>query len=118
MTEKKEVQVAEYEYSDEEFDSIDHEIAMEDVDDEYNDKPCISTCCCCCNLGLGSIMAGVIFMVSFFIYRPANNRAVAAPRMTKMTNRTRSNIVAAQCHSFLKVFNFNLKKSRIHVSNR
>ena len=52
MTEKKEVQVAEYEYSDEEFDSIDHEIAIEDVDDEYNDKPCISTCCCCCNLWL------------------------------------------------------------------
>jgi len=68
MTEKKEVQVAEYEYSDEEFDSIDHEIAMEDVDDEYNDKPCISTCCCCCNLGLGSIMAGVIFMILNAIY--------------------------------------------------
>lgn len=67
MTEKKEVPVAEYEYSDEEFDSIDHEIAMEDVNDEYNDKPCISTCCCCCNLGLGSIMAGVIFMVSFYL---------------------------------------------------
>ena len=69
MTEKEVAAVAEYEYSDEEFDSIDHEIAIEETDDEYNDKPCISTCCCCCNLGLGSIMAGVIFMVSFFIAR-------------------------------------------------
>ena len=68
MTEKEVPAVPEYEYSDEEFDSIDHEIAIEDTDDEYNDKPCISTCCCCCNLGLGSIMAGVIFMVSFLLF--------------------------------------------------
>jgi len=68
MTEKEVAAVAEYEYSDEEFDSIDHEIAIEETDDEYNDKPCISTCCCCCNLGLGSIMAGVIFMILNAIY--------------------------------------------------
>lgn len=61
MTEK-EVPV-EYEFSDEELESIDQDTVCE-TDDEYDDKPCISTCCCCCNLGLGSIMAGVIFMVS------------------------------------------------------
>ena len=64
MTEK-EVAVAEYEFSDDEVDSIEDGVHVEEVDDdEFNDKPCVSTCCCCCNLGLGSIMAGVIFMVS------------------------------------------------------
>ena len=38
MTEKEVVAVAEYEYSDEEFDSIDHEIAIEDTDDESGAK--------------------------------------------------------------------------------
>ena len=33
-------------------------------DDYMNDSPCVTTCCCCCSLGLGSIIAGVLFMVS------------------------------------------------------
>ena len=33
-------------------------------DDYMNDTPCVTTCCCCCSLGLGSIIAGVLFMVS------------------------------------------------------
>ena len=66
MTEKKNIDIEEYSYSEEEdFDTIDHiEDIDEDDDQEFNDKPCVTTCCCCCNLGLGSIIAGVIFMVS------------------------------------------------------
>lgn len=68
MTEK-EVAVAEYEFSDDEVDSIEDGVHVEEVDDdEYNDKPCVSTCCCCCNLGLGSIMAGVIFLILNAVY--------------------------------------------------
>ena len=43
----------------------------ESRDDLYmDDSPCVTTCCCCCSLGLGSIIAGVLFMVScsFFVY--------------------------------------------------
>ena len=95
-------------------------------DDYMDDSPCVTTCCCCCSLGLGSIIAGVLFMVSSTLFNflcfgfgvghmpgkkaswalvvsfhlPANSKAVAAPRITKMTKSTRSSIVAAQCHSF------------------
>ena len=37
-------------------------------DDYMNDSPCVSTCCCCCSLGLGSIIAGVLFIVSYLIF--------------------------------------------------
>ena len=70
MSEKKNMDIAPYSYSDEEdFDTIDpvDDIDDDDVDD-FNDKPCVTTCCCCCNLGLGSIMAGVLFLVSRNIF--------------------------------------------------
>ena len=34
-----------------------------------DDKPCVTSCCLCCNLGLGTILAAVIFLVSFFRYQ-------------------------------------------------
>lgn len=44
-------------------------------DDYMNDSPCVTTCCCCCSLGLGSIIAGVLFMVlnGIYIGRQMNN---------------------------------------------
>lgn len=47
------------------------EVYQEDEsrDDLYmDDSPCVTTCCCCCSLGLGSIIAGVLFMVLNAVY--------------------------------------------------
>jgi hypothetical protein len=77
MTEKKNMDIEEYSYSEEEdFETLDHiEDIDEDDEDDFNDKPCVTTCCCCCNLGLGSIMAGVFFMIlnGIYIGRQMNN---------------------------------------------
>ena len=44
------------------------EIAFEEVEEYKNDKPCVTSCCLCCNLGLGSILAAIMFLVSPILY--------------------------------------------------
>ena len=41
------------------------ELAFEEVEEYKNDKPCVTSCGLCCNLGLGSILAAIMFLVSF-----------------------------------------------------
>ena len=76
MTEKnhQDQEYDQYATDSDEMESIDQneyasrsEVYQEDEgsrDDYMNDSPCVTTCCCCCSLGLGSIIAGVLFMVS------------------------------------------------------
>lgn len=44
------------------------EIAFEEVEEYKNDKPCVTSCCLCCNLGLGSILAAIMFLVFNGVY--------------------------------------------------
>lgn len=41
---------------------------QDDFDADDLHKPCVSTCCLCCNLGLGSILTGVGFVILNVIY--------------------------------------------------
>lgn len=88
MTEKnhQEQEYDQYATDSDEMESIDQneytsrsEVYQDDCegsrDDYMNDSPCVTTCCCCCSLGLGSIIAGVLFMVlnGIYIGRQMNN---------------------------------------------
>jgi len=81
MTEKnhQEQEYDQYATDSDEMESIDQneytsrsEVYQDDCegsrDDYMDDSPCVTTCCCCCSLGLGSIIAGVLFMVSSTLF--------------------------------------------------
>ena len=34
---------------------------------EPEDKPCVMSCCLCCNLGIGTILTSILFLVSLLV---------------------------------------------------
>lgn len=44
------------------------ELTFDEVEEYKNDKPCVTSCCLCCNLGLGSILASIGFLIFNGIY--------------------------------------------------
>lgn len=55
------------------------DLSFEEVEEYKEDQPCVTSCCLCCNLGLGSILASMGFLVfnGVYIVRQMSNLKLA-----------------------------------------
>jgi hypothetical protein len=66
MMNTKELDLAHHGQPSNNFDE--EEIVFDEVEEYTNDEPCVTSCCLCCNLGLGSILASIGFLVFNGVY--------------------------------------------------